>query len=647
MSTELSSTLAELRDALARVRLPIDLPGADTQRAAAREIVDQLNDYVLPRLDSLEAPLLAVVGGSTGAGKSTLVNSLIGRRVTIPGVIRPTTRAPVLIYHPDDEGWFLDDRILPGLARSHSVSHDTRALQLVAEPTLPGGLAILDAPDIDSVVTENRELANQLLQAADLWLFVTSAARYADAVPWEYLRQAAARAAAVAVVCDRVPPAAMDEVPADLARLMTLRGLGDWPLFAVPETPADADGLLPDAAVAPIRYWLADLAADQASRQAVVMQTLDGAIGHLELRAPRVALAVRDQVEAVERLRTDADEHFAEAARTIAVQTADGTLLRGEVLARWQDFVGTGEFFRAFEEKVSRLRDRIKSWFVGPPKGATDVRVAVEAGLEVLIIEEAQKAAERTEAAWRADPAGRQVIAEAGLDLSRLSPEFAREVGRSIRDWQGDVMDLVADEGQAKRITARFAALGVNGVGIALMLVVFAQTGGLTGAEVGVAGGTAVVAQKLMETIFGDEAVRRLARQAKTNLDDRVQGLVATELVRFHEALARQSVEPEQANRIDAAVTAMSGARRLGLPAGGSRGRAELPTGERAALTPTTANPATAQAPLAIEQAIDEATVAELLTDEGSSDEARSDRADSARDAPAELLTEDVPRDRS
>ena len=39
---------------------------------------------------------------------------------------------------------------------------------------------MLDAPDIDSVV-QNRQLASQLLAAADLWLFVTSAARYADA----------------------------------------------------------------------------------------------------------------------------------------------------------------------------------------------------------------------------------------------------------------------------------------------------------------------------------------------------------------------------------------------------------------------------------------------------------------------------------
>ena len=49
---------------------------------------------------------------------------------------------------------------------------------------------MLDTPDIDSVELANHELAGQLLGAADLWLFVTTAARYADAVRWDYLATA-------------------------------------------------------------------------------------------------------------------------------------------------------------------------------------------------------------------------------------------------------------------------------------------------------------------------------------------------------------------------------------------------------------------------------------------------------------------------
>src|SRR5215216_8186942 len=160
--TPLESALLDLRAAVLPVNLPLPLPGADEQRKVASDISRQLDDYVMPRLATIDAPLLAVVGGSTGAGKSTLVNSLVGREVSAPGVIRPTTRAPVLVHHSSDANWFTDDRILPGLARSTGASKEARSLQLVTEDSLPPGLALLDAPDIDSVVVENRQLATQL-----------------------------------------------------------------------------------------------------------------------------------------------------------------------------------------------------------------------------------------------------------------------------------------------------------------------------------------------------------------------------------------------------------------------------------------------------------------------------------------------------
>ncbi|MGB4892526.1 MAG: GTPase domain-containing protein [Propionicimonas sp.] len=555
---ELSQSLSLLRDALAGVRFPLNLPERDEIAARVRGAVGQLDDYVLPRLARLDAPLLAVVGGSTGAGKSTLVNSVIGRVVSAPGVIRPTTRSPVLVHHPEDADWFASDRILPGLARSHDSVADARTLQVVPEPSLPRGLAILDAPDVDSVVAENRALAGQLLAAADLWLFVTSAARYADAVPWEYLRSAAERQAVVAVVLDRVPPAAMGEVPAHLGQMMVQRGLATSPLFAVPETSVDARGLLPVSAIEPIRGWLAELAADAATRHAVVLQTLDGAIGSLVGLSAPVTEAIGAQATASELLRSDAEASFAEAVRTVSVQTADGTLLRGEVLARWHDFVGTGEFFRAVEQKIGSLRDRLMAAVRGEPKQAVDVRLAVESGMEVLIREEGEAAARRTHSAWQSHPAGRQVLASARVDLSRASSEFEVGAQQAIRDWQADVMGLVSSVGASKRSAARFWALGVNGVGVALMILVFSQTGGLVGAELGVAGGTAVLAQRLLEAIFGEDAVRRLAKQAKTQLDGRVEALMARELTRYLAEVDAIDVRAERAGLVVEAVEAVA-----------------------------------------------------------------------------------------
>jgi energy-coupling factor transporter ATP-binding protein EcfA2 len=202
-------SLERLRASLADAGLTLHLDGIWEQREAAAAAVRQIDDYIRPRLADLDAPLLAVVGGSTGSGKSTIVNALVGVATTRVGVIRPTTRQPILVHSPVDAGWFASDRILPGLARVRgqvsapgtpaSAAGDTPAaariseLMLLEHESVPRSLAIIDAPDIDSVADENRALASQLLAAADLWLFVTTANRYADAVPWRLLEGAAAR----------------------------------------------------------------------------------------------------------------------------------------------------------------------------------------------------------------------------------------------------------------------------------------------------------------------------------------------------------------------------------------------------------------------------------------------------------------------
>ena len=546
MNTEqMLLSLTDLRQNLRQAQFPLDLPEAVTQAGLARRIANQLNDYILPRLETIDAPLLAVVGGSTGAGKSTLVNSLVGRMVTRPGVIRPTTTSPVLVHHSDDALWFDGDRVLPTLVRSRVASNDASSLQLVAEPEIPRGLAILDAPDIDSVVARNRDLAAQLLQAADLWVFVTSAARYADAVPWDFLEEAQERHASVTVVCNRIPAEAMREVPADLGRLMTERGLADSPLFAVPETKTNAEGLLPDQAVASLRFFLSNLAQNQQKRREVIAFTLSGAIGSVCERSSYVVGGLEAQAMATSRLYEDAQSIMAESSRSIAAQSADGTLLRGEVLARWHEFVGTGEFMRAMEAKVSWFRDHVVKALKGAPPEVEKVSVAVESGLESLVIAEAQAGCERIESVWQADPAGRSVLEGVDEDLSRPSQGFDEAVSRMVRDWRGDVMELVAGEGMNKRSKARFMAFGVNGVSAALMLVVFAHTGGLSGAEAGIAGGSAIVAQRLLEALFGDDAVRRLAKVAKDQLDARVEGLLANEVTRYQAVLGSLEVDTE------------------------------------------------------------------------------------------------------
>ncbi len=529
-SAALLAALEGLGEQVAELRLPLDVPGAGPARALRREAADQLTDYVLPRLRRLDAPLLAVVGGPTGAGKSTLVNSLVGARISAAGVLRPTTRSAVLAYHPSDNAWFEEPRILPGLTRTVTSSTDPGSLQLVPSPGIPPGLAVLDAPDIDSVVTRNRELATQLLAAADMWLFVTTAARYADAVPWEFLRLAVTRGTAVAVLLDRVPPEALDEVRGHLAAMLTDHGLGGAPLFVVPES-ATFDALLPPEAVDPVRSWLHGLAADADTRAAVVRHTLDGAVRSLAARVFTLAAAADDQAEAVRRLRTAVDAAYDEALQQVSTASGDGSLLRGEVLARWQEFVGTGEMMRALESKVSRVRDRVTAAVQGKPAPGHDLAEALESGVEALVRSASDTAAERVGSAWAADPAGAQLLDDD--DLRRSSAELGAATAREVREWQAAVLELVRSQAQGKRSTARYLAFGVNGLGLMTMIVVFAHTGGLVAGEVAVATGASALSQKVLEAVLGDQAVRSLAEQARADLERRVAGLLDGERRRF------------------------------------------------------------------------------------------------------------------
>lgn len=197
--------------------------------------------------------------------------------------------------------------------------------------------------------------------------------------------------------------------------------------------------------------------------------------------------------------------------------------------------MGTGEFFRNLEQNIGRFRDRVGSFFRGEPAPAVRVEVAIETGLQAVILDEAANAAEDTDRRWRSDPAGRQLLGTD--DLSGTAPGFADRTAAEIRAWQAGLMELIRTEGQGKRTQARWLSFGINGLGAALMIVVFSMTAGLTGLEISVAGGTAVVGQKLLEAVFGEDAVRRLAQTAREDLHARCQQLLQAEQQKFLDRL--------------------------------------------------------------------------------------------------------------
>ncbi|HET7476943.1 MAG TPA: ABC transporter, partial [Dermatophilaceae bacterium] len=400
----------------------------------------------------------------------------------------------------------------------------------------------------------------ELLAAADLWLFVTTAARYADAVPWRLLREAADRGTSVALVLDRVPPDALEEIRNHLAEMLRDRDLSDAPIFTIPETGLTPDGLLDPPDVARLTAWLRALAEDAAARAVVIRRTLNGALDSIPDRVSVLCAASEDQRAAADALRKEATAAFDAAYDGVEHGMSDGSLLRGEVLARWQEFVGTGEFLRQVEAGIGRLRDRISAAVRGAPPPAQRLGEALQSGVAALVTAHAQGATAAAVRGWRQLPGGLDRIASHPA-LGRPGPDLPARVDRLVRDWQTEILQLVRSEGKDRRTTARVLSFGANGVGVVLMLVVFSHTAGLTGAEVGIAGGSAVLAQRLLEAVFGDQAVRTLAAKARQLLLARVRQLYAAEQARFDAALDEVAVDPAQGRRLLAAAAAVQAAR--------------------------------------------------------------------------------------
>lgn len=569
-----------LRTELGALRLPLTLAGVDQGRRERDILIAQLDDYLLPRLRRMDAPVLAVVGGSTGAGKSTLVNSLVRREVTRSGVLRPTTRSPVLVHHPYDSGAFLSQRILPGLARVTSEAPEpaqpidvdaprATALRLVPHEGMPTGIAIVDAPDIDSLVETNRELAKQLLAAADLWIFVTTAARYADAVPWDMLRKAVERGVSVAVVLDRVPPKAMQEVRSHLATLLRDRGLATSPMFTIPETPRSAEGFLPQDVIQPLVAWLTRLARDARSRDVVIRRTLVGALDSLRDRIPTIAGCADDQVAADERLRDDLDEVYTAATDELEERLCDGTLMRGEVLARWQEFVGTGDLYKSLDATASRPREGAVAGVPAQPMPTDQLDQAVQIGVAALVRVSAQRCADQAVQRWRARPEGASLLEAAGgasIIDQRLASDFDARVGRTLRDWHVQVMDLVRDESANRRGGARAMPLGLDAAALIVMLSVFTHGApergvGHPGAGTPDAGASSAVAQRVLEAVFGDQAVRALTTKARGDLVARAASVLDAERARIESLLDRAEVRDGRGEMLRALALAIEEAR--------------------------------------------------------------------------------------
>ena len=576
----LEAALLGLRHPIVTVPLEFETATVADARAERVKLLSQIDDYLLPRLRQSGAPILVALVGSTGAGKSTLMNSLVGKQVSATGIRRPTTNSPVLACHPDDTRWFAENVFLPTLprVRQQGLAMPGRdgLLVLAASEGMPRGVAVLDTPDIDSVVQAHRDFAHQFLDASDLWLFVTTARRYADAAVWEMLQDARDRGAALAVALSRVPPPAAAELTTHFDAMLEANGLREVRRFVVPETTI-TDAQLPADVAAPVREWLADTARREDRRVAVLTQTMSGVLDTFRSRVPAFADEVMEQSATSRRLRDAVDSVFAASLGEFDAATADGSLLRGEVQARWQDLASTGDLLRTLQVRRGRGARQKK---VRMPAKAAALKTALQDNLVSLVTATADRAAELVVADWQQRQAGAALLAgtglagrrgadgitsveadfvatalaDLGLDtggeagtaglhpaaLARATAGLTPAAGRAVASWQEHVVHLVREENVTKRSIARVVSFDEESLALVLTIGVL----GYARAD-GTADGA--VPQRLLESLFGAGLLRDMGVRIRVDLRERVAQLLELEARRFSAVIDAAGVPRESA----------------------------------------------------------------------------------------------------
>jgi len=509
---EVIAALADRRAALVRED---DAPGA---KERARQLRDHVRAYVIPRARALESPLLVVLLGPTGAGKSTLMNTLARATVSRTGVLRPTTREAVLLS-TDADAAVLRRGALAGID----------AGQIVRAPatTAATGMAIVDAPDLDSVERANRVIADALVEAADLGIFVTSAVRYADKAPFDVVQRIAARGLPVLIVVNRMPADGSDQrvVLDDLRRVLkdtALRGIDDAQvqIAAIAEGRVDPSGehLEADAA-APVLQRVDELARDRERRLALARRALEGALAGLDPLLSAVAADVERAAAEGEALRAITAKSYDAELSALFEELRGGTFLRTEVLRHWESYVKADQITRFFSRGLGRIRGTIITAIRGMPEAPVGVvEKEVTSDVVAVAVARATEAARRVASEWssRAGPAD-QLARDPSLWSA--SPELAVRIRPRLHDWVASIATDVQARGAGKRDLAFGVSLGVNALAIAAMVGVFAHTAGVTGTELGIVAATGFLNQKLLQAIFGEAAMREMIAGARERLE--------------------------------------------------------------------------------------------------------------------------------
>jgi hypothetical protein len=396
--------LEKLTEQLQEAEFLLPTAGRDQAEHARIAIIRTITEYLIPRLDEPEAPVVAAVIGPTGTGKSTVVNSLANDRISDVGPLRPTTRNPVLWAHRDHGGRYWSEFV----ARVRERVGPTVEV-VIGDDELTKQLTVIDTPPLEFVAGSGRRPAVDALALADLCVFVTSPSRYADIAAWDFLREIRWRGVPMLFVLNRLPPD-RDEAVAilnDFARRLHGNGMLLEPdaamVFGINEALGDRwHGGLDPAAVGALRNELG--AVSNSGYRKTLVSTTAYTTGRNVVDRSRLVLAELRTMAAVSAVLDEAvTTSYSGQAAEIAAMLEAGEL-----------------------SEVARH----DSW----SEAAVD--------LTAIVTRRAGVAAQQTARDWLEDEAGAQLLDGKGTSLWRHTEDTSWDVQGMLEDWERTLAEL-------------------------------------------------------------------------------------------------------------------------------------------------------------------------------------------------------------
>ena len=540
MVGDVRAVLQDLRTALARISPEVE---NDDERLLQRSL-QQLDDF-----------FLLVVVGEFNAGKSALINALLGERVLTEGVTPTTT----------------DVQILRHTGQAEASGDDVRTIS--ATNPLLRDIHLVDTPGTNAIAREHELITRGFVPRADLVLFVTSADRPFTESERQFMQQIREWGKKVVIAINK---ADLLTSSADLDRVVTFVRdgvrdlLGFTPeVFAVSARQAlqaklaQDDAALDVSCFPALEHYILTTLTDVERFRLKLLNPLG--LGERFIEAYRATLSARlELVKAdattVEAIRTQLTGYRQEMARSFQLRTSDLDAVLHEFENRgdqfFEDTVRVGRLFDLMNS--SRIRLEFERRVIA--ELPDEIRTRVEELIDWLVASDLQQWSDiRQRVSERRSETAERVA-------GRLAGGFAYDRGRlldTVGKQTQDALDAQDQQAEAARMavsvqgaltSAALLEVGAVGLGTAVTLLATSTAADVTGilAAGALAAVGFVVLPRRRSTAKRElhARVARLREQLTGALKGQFQREIDRSVRRIEEAIAPyvQFVEGERSN---------------------------------------------------------------------------------------------------